>query len=195
MRKIELFMILFILGSYGCTNHTRNVQEDMTDSIVNQIDAGKINELNAEQRAYWGMVVDKANRGEILSSDESRLLERIDELSKKENPGRFLPDRCVLRPSFDCVDFSVSKNQIQLTISQSYGYDLKNVKVSVSSCNKSSILDIFTDGTTHLFVLGECNNQASEETGKLKDPILVEYTDKSDSTMSSIGELYSQVKG
>ena len=193
MRKIILFIPFIIVFIVGCTSSQSNSEEELTDSIIKKIDAGKINELTEEERAYWENVIDKSNRGEQLTSDETKLNIRLEELEKELNPGRLLPDRCILRPSFNCLDFLVSETQVQFTISQSYGYDLNNVIVSLSSCKKSSNLDILEDGKSHTFILEDCNNVESEETGKVKEEIKIEYKDNSDSPVSSIGELFSKV--
>lgn len=189
MRKIILFITLIMLFIVGCTNS----QKDITDSIINKIDDGKVNELNEEEKAYWNNIVDKVNRDEELTPNEVRLHERLEELNKELNPARLLPSTCVLKPSFNCMDFKVSRTQVELTISHSFGYDLKNVIVNINSCQESSILDILEDGKSHTFILEKCNNVQSEETGKLKEEILITYKDNSDSTVSSIGKLVSKV--
>ncbi|MFH0977801.1 MAG: hypothetical protein V1837_00725 [Candidatus Woesearchaeota archaeon] len=194
MRQLCVIIIVITLLCIGCTSiKNKDAQNNKIDSIINKIDNNKISELTEEERAIWGNVVDKANRGEELSPDETKLQERLEQLTKEQNPSRFLPDKCVLRPPFNCVDFNVSKSQIELTISHSFGNDLKNIAVSVNSCQESSTIDVLKDRNSNTFVLEKCNNTQSEDTNKLKEEILIKYQDSSGSLQSSIGELFSKV--
>ena len=191
MRKfptVTVFVIIILLFLVGCN------KKNLSDSIIQKIDAGKLNELGTEEKSYWDNVVLKASNGEKLTPDESRLYERLQKLNKEQNPARFLPDKCLIGGNFNCLEFSVSKSDIQLVILQLSGYDLKNVKVSVNSCKKSSTIDFLKNGDKYTFSLQDCNNVVSEDTGKFKQDILIEYIDGSGSISTSKGMLSSKIK-
>lgn len=197
MRKIMIFIALIVLFVVGCTDSQNNIEEKIADSIIEKIDNGKINELNEDEQAYLQNVIEKAMKREELTSDENSVHEKLGEIS----PASLLPDICYLKPGyFICHNFAVSKTQVQLVISQSRGLDLKNVEVSMGSCEESATLDIFKDGESHTFILEGCNNVESEETGKINEEFQIkaerENTGMPGSyiTESQIGQLRSKVK-
>jgi hypothetical protein len=190
MRKIILFIPLIIVFIVGCTDSQNNMEEKMADSVIEKIDNNEINELNEDERAYFQNLLEKAIKGEELTAEETRVHEKMGEL----NPARLLPDVCFLRPPFNCNRFIVSKTQVQLVISQSFGLDLKNVEVSVGSCEESATLDVLKDGEPHTFILERCNNVESEKTGKINEEFQIK-AEKDDTGLfiSLIGELRSKV--
>ena len=67
------------------------------------------------------------------------------------NPGRFLPNSCVIGPGFSCSDFKVNKTDVFLTLSNGAGDDLSNVWVAVNGCLTDTGAngdDGWVDGTT-----------------------------------------------
>lgn len=193
-----IFVIILLLFLVSCN------KKNLSDSIIQKIDAGKLNELTAEEKSYWDNVGLKADNGEKLTPDESRLYERLQKLTKELNPARFLPDKCFIGGNFNCLNFSVSKSDIQLVILQLSGYDLKNVKVSVNSCKKSSTVDFLKNGDKYTFLLQDCDNEDSggftqlpgQDPGKFNQDILIEYikVDGSDTVSTSKGVLSSKIK-
>ena len=189
MKKIwYVFLILVLLISISCT------KKDLSDSIIQKINDEKISELTAEEKAYWDNVGIKSSNGEKLTPGEAKVYERLQELNKQQNPAIFLPDKCLVGGNFNCLNSSVSKSSIQLVILQLSGYDLKSVKVSINSCKKSSINLDMLNRATKTFLLEDCNNVVSQDTGKFQQDILIEYVGSSGSMATSKGILSSKIK-
>ena len=121
------------------------------------------------------------------------------------NPGRFLPNSCVIGPGFSCSDFKVNKTDIILTLSNGAGDDLSKVWVGINSCSTNDPGangdDGWVDGTTLAtgvpgFVGGinirGCNNGASGS--KFKQDITFSYTGSSGVSHNKTGSIVAKIE-
>ncbi len=64
-------VIVSLLIIIGCT------KKDLSDSIIQKINEGKLNELNAKEKAYLENLNAKEFKGEKLTPSEARLSEEL----------------------------------------------------------------------------------------------------------------------
>ena len=188
MKKGYIFIIVFL--SIVLISACNKTESDKTsDSIIEKIDLGTLDKLTIKEQAYFDNVFIKANAGQELTPNENKVYENTAEL----NPARFLSDICVMKLPFTCENFLVTKTQITLTIFNPLNDDLTDVIVSVPSCEKDATLDYFESGEGETFVLEDCNNIESEDTGKVSQAISLEYADDDGVKAITEGVLSSKI--
>ena len=115
------------------------------------------------------------------------------------NPGRYLPDSCIITPGMSCDDFKVTSADAQLILRNGLGEDLSGVSIAIAGCTASAEADgndAWNDGSilggTDGITLAGCSN--GNAGARFSQDVNVGYTGSSGINHTVTGTLTTKVE-